>query len=775
MLQEFNKVTTTSNFIKNLLISTYLPLIRTVRDFDYIIVDRLYIYKCNVIKCTKSGYIVTGYNYVNFEGKRAEYKVKSEYYFGEKNDKLCTNYISNSEGYDSLTHERLGKYLRSLRDMYDLNLMPLYNCFSNQIFQSHHITNERIEKTNLEYDTKIYKVPIRFNTDYTICMENLGVTTFAPAFIKHNNLVKLNNTRFGNGVDATNKYSKLHRTGVIQNKANLRFNEPILIRFNNIPETKSVTYFESSLREIDSLHNNEYYSPLTVNTLPRSKYYLKNYGKYDYVGISSEEFNANKTKYYYNNDGIITQCTDLDFYSIEKSYFVLDASATSSVCTYLVTSKVPTSDNLDNFYYGVEPATGRIDSTYTSERVYISYEDGVLIQNMEPEDDITIEYDATNKIFKVIAEQSIIYDSPGFNVVCMWTKCDKYHKYSEDETYYIRENGVFYEWEYSLDEATFNENKTFYYIKSGDDYIQCDSTSVFDPTETYYVYYLEDYITAEEYYFIMHTTDFYTGNGFKDEPSNFYKLVDGQFIQCTQSDTFDINTVYAEKVIKENYTWKVYDPVSGTLVDSTDTYIKDNVKYYSQYTLETKKNYVYDITEENCALYDYLEDCLYLLIQVPKSFDTNIIILEGDYTSTASRKIIDDSQVDLLPRPMVDYLYTSNLKLMAVATKKVIPFSDSLLEFLLWNAINNLDSINNNMDRLLLAIGKILSDPFSIHYANYWYPDYRKIVYDIGRNYNNIYVADNLGYVTKDIEQVINTTYNSDSYITDDPIDYDRL
>ena len=37
--QEFNKVTTTSNFIKNLLISTYLPLIRTVRDFDYIVAD----------------------------------------------------------------------------------------------------------------------------------------------------------------------------------------------------------------------------------------------------------------------------------------------------------------------------------------------------------------------------------------------------------------------------------------------------------------------------------------------------------------------------------------------------------------------------------------------------------------------------------------------------------------------------------------------------------------------------------------------------------------
>ena len=42
----------------------------------------------------------------------------------------------------------------------------------------------------------------------------------------------------------------------------------------------------------------------------------------------------------------------------------------------------------------------------------------------------------------------------------------------------------------------------------------------------------------------------------------------------------------------------------------------------------------YDITEENCTMYDYIEDELYLLIQVPVVFDSNIDILEGDYTDT---------------------------------------------------------------------------------------------------------------------------------------------
>ena len=54
---EFNKVSTESYFIKNLLYSTFLPLLRTVRENDYIIRDRLYIYKCNIIRCKSSGYI----------------------------------------------------------------------------------------------------------------------------------------------------------------------------------------------------------------------------------------------------------------------------------------------------------------------------------------------------------------------------------------------------------------------------------------------------------------------------------------------------------------------------------------------------------------------------------------------------------------------------------------------------------------------------------------------------------------------------------------------
>ena len=784
MLQEFNKVTTTSNFIKNLLISTYLPLIRTVRDFDFIIKDRLYVYKCEIIKCTKSGYLVTGFKNVKFDGERATYRVITEYYFGEKNDKLCTNYVSNSEGYDSITHERLGKYLRSLRDMYDLNLMPLYNCFSNQILQAHHISNNSVEKTIAEYNTKIYKVPIRFNTDYTICMDNLGMTTFAPAFIKNNNLILLNNTRFGNNVDATNKYIRLHRTDVIQHKSNLRFKSPFIIRYNNIPETKKVSYYEKSIKELDYLHNSNYYQKNTETTMPRVMYYIRNNGNYIIAEeLDIDEFERNKSKYYYSDNGIITQCTDESVFDTDLIYFILVRSGADY--TYLPTTLLPGDDSSITLYIGVEPGTGRIDSTFElGERRYFWRENTTtvgtdietwvddLTLHMDEEDFIAtymIEPDSRFGTIHLATSRVRKYDSPNFETVCLWRKCTAYETFDDTETYYIKEDNLFTVWNYELDENTFNQNKSFYYIKDGDTYIQCTELSQYDSSETYYVLYGTKYITSKEYTFIMNSTAFYVALGFQDTPVHYYKIQDEKFIQLTGSDVFDMNTTYAIKPTPEIAPWKIKNGM-GELVPTSDTYMVTGAKYYASHDLETKAYYVYDITEENCAMYDYLEDNLYLLIQVPKSYDSNITILEGDYTNTQSEKIIDDSVVSLLPDRIVDDLYTSNLKLMEMPSSVPVPFSDTLIEFLLWNAINNLDSINNNMDRLLYAISKVLENPFSVnHYANYWYPQYRKLISDIGRYYNNIVVTDNLGYVTKNLEQVINTTTNSDSYINEYP------
>ena len=244
-------------------------MLRTVERGAYLSADCMYIYKCNIIKCTKSGYLLPDHATV-----KAEYEFIGEYTFNEPNGKICTTYLSNEEGYDRKTHERLGQYIRNLRDMYGLNLTPLYNCFSNNILANHYIDPHKIARTDIDikaeikdynvdtdplevhgniinkttqtHNTIIYRIPIRFNQDYTICIENHGLTTIMPAFLQYDTLMKWSNVKYGQDIDVTNKFNKLHHTQQVVNKSGLRFNHPIKFRVDNVPCRKRIKYFNST-------------------------------------------------------------------------------------------------------------------------------------------------------------------------------------------------------------------------------------------------------------------------------------------------------------------------------------------------------------------------------------------------------------------------------------------------------------------------------------------------------------------------------------------------
>ena len=518
-MQEFNKVSTTSNFIKQLLNTTYLPVVRTVQAGDYIVGGRLYIYRCEIISCTSSGYLLP-YSDATLSPK-AEYTVIGEYAFGEKNDKLCTNYQSSSEGYDSVTHEKLGDYLRALRDMYGLNLMPLYNCFSNNPLGQYHIFEDRIVKTSYDYHTKIYKVPIRFNTDYTICIENLGITTFAPAFIRNESLIKLNKTAIGDGIDATNRYISLYTNDVISSYAGLRFFDPIKIRFDNIPETKTITYFENTGEDTFELidkFSQEFYTPVTI--------------------LSTEDFTR---------------------------------AITSTPSLY---------------------------------------------------------YRTTNGQFERIGE---------------------------DQGPYFGLNGMY-------------------------------------------------------------------------KPGAYY--------------TCNINPKEAG--------WYDGD------IPATDTCIEPDIDYYNKVSHKTEKTYTYDIEDVHCQMYDSIENTLYLLIQVPSSFESNIVVLEGDYTNVQSFKYFNEADLKDYPENYLDKLFIHDIRLMRMNVPQVIPFSDSLVQFLLWNAICGLDTINFDMDRLLISLRNLYVEVDEKYYANYWYYRYRELISNYAKLNSYTYIDDNLGYVTSEIEALLN-------------------
>lgn len=106
----------------------------------------------------------------------------------------------NSYGnvYDTKTHEYLGDYLRFLRDYYDVNLMSMYNCFTNKIYNNVHcVLEEEVRKDTLDgketttiirpklkissYDPDyhIYAFPVKLFSNYTIALDcSKGIELF---------------------------------------------------------------------------------------------------------------------------------------------------------------------------------------------------------------------------------------------------------------------------------------------------------------------------------------------------------------------------------------------------------------------------------------------------------------------------------------------------------------------------------------------------------------------------------------------------------------------
>lgn len=103
------------------------------------------------------------------------------YTYGQKILNYTKNLQIQNTVYDSYTHEYLGDYLRFHRDFANINLMPLYNCFSNRACPHLDISFEvgngyKVKfKTDQSFETALYKyymVPVKFFKDYTIAIDS---------------------------------------------------------------------------------------------------------------------------------------------------------------------------------------------------------------------------------------------------------------------------------------------------------------------------------------------------------------------------------------------------------------------------------------------------------------------------------------------------------------------------------------------------------------------------------------------------------------------------
>jgi hypothetical protein len=103
---------------------------------------------------------------------------KNHYHENKKELNHTKTFQIKNNIYDYYTHEYLGDFLRFFRDYYNINLMPLYNCFGNRLCSSLNLSftlplvNRAISFSSHDDKFKIYMLPVKLFQKYTIAIDS---------------------------------------------------------------------------------------------------------------------------------------------------------------------------------------------------------------------------------------------------------------------------------------------------------------------------------------------------------------------------------------------------------------------------------------------------------------------------------------------------------------------------------------------------------------------------------------------------------------------------
>lgn len=233
---KFNDNNIFVGYIKQLLHSFNLPTAKVIKNDKkyyegglYIKHNNIYEYNCIL---TKDGFAEEPtFNYIR------------PYIYNKQILNYTKTLKLNSLIYDSHTHEYLGEYLRFIKDYHGLNLMSLYNCFSNKIVDSLHVkfsVGDKEISIETSNNYKIYSLPVKLGEKYTIAIDsNMPVEMFCGFTgkgyysvdgIESNTYIKYKTMQFNKPV-VYDKLSDLYDEGYLKEEDNLRLF--IKLPFNN--------------------------------------------------------------------------------------------------------------------------------------------------------------------------------------------------------------------------------------------------------------------------------------------------------------------------------------------------------------------------------------------------------------------------------------------------------------------------------------------------------------------------------------------------------------
>lgn len=180
-MQKFDVNNLEFQYIQALLYDTFIP---TIPIFSYIptkeTLKEMYRKDSYTSMCIIPSYVIS----FNKEG---EIQQRTSYEFGKFYPGITTNFINVQNYYNSNLHEALGKYLRAYRDYYQIDLLPLYNCFPNRYIDNfslpikygsgEHYIPYGVTPPNPR--TTIAVIPVRNNCTYQVAYESQGAALTA--------------------------------------------------------------------------------------------------------------------------------------------------------------------------------------------------------------------------------------------------------------------------------------------------------------------------------------------------------------------------------------------------------------------------------------------------------------------------------------------------------------------------------------------------------------------------------------------------------------------
>lgn len=169
-MYNFNNNSIVTGYIKQLLSSFNLPSYYCLKP-GIIFPNTPYFYNKDLYKSKLK-------DIKSWTGKEGEIDI-SDPSFTNQFEKIAGSVILNSEYsnitknlllknnlYDLYTHRYLGKYLRFLRDFYNVDLMTMYNCFDNSIASNLDISDNNFKSSDTNF--VIYEFPVMFDKYYAI-------------------------------------------------------------------------------------------------------------------------------------------------------------------------------------------------------------------------------------------------------------------------------------------------------------------------------------------------------------------------------------------------------------------------------------------------------------------------------------------------------------------------------------------------------------------------------------------------------------------------------